>query len=64
MAEPKSLKSVEEAFKYPIPIVRRIEQQLRRDAAASEEKLRSLVGSISCNAPSLPSFDLKTATLS
>lgn len=43
--DPKTLKTWEEAFKYPIPAVRRMEQQLRTDVAANKEKLRRLVGS-------------------
>lgn len=42
--EPKTLKSWEEAFQYPIPVVRRMEQQLRSDLIANGEKLRTLVG--------------------
>lgn len=42
--EPQSLKSWQEAFQYPIPTVRRVEQELRRDIASSQEKLRALVG--------------------
>lgn len=34
----------EDAFKYPIPTVRRLEQELRRDAESNRDKLRSLVG--------------------
>lgn len=40
----RSLSSWEEAFQYPIPTVRRVEQELRRDIASNREKLRSLVG--------------------
>ncbi len=40
----KSLKSWEDAFQHPIPAVRRMEQQLRREHAANAEKLRQLVG--------------------
>ncbi|PGH17254.1 hypothetical protein AJ80_04896 [Polytolypa hystricis UAMH7299] len=40
----QTLKSWEEAFQYPIPTVRRVEQELRRDIASNREKLRSLVG--------------------
>jgi conserved oligomeric Golgi complex subunit 1 len=43
--DPKSFKSWEDAFKYPIPAVRRMEQQLRSDIAGNREKLRTLVGS-------------------
>ncbi|KAI9673099.1 MAG: hypothetical protein M1829_004413 [Trizodia sp. TS-e1964] len=42
--DPKSLSSWEDAFKYPIPVVRRMEQQLRIDITQNREKLRSLVG--------------------
>ncbi|KAI9882546.1 MAG: hypothetical protein M1823_005706 [Watsoniomyces obsoletus] len=40
----KSLKTWEDAFQYPIPAVRRMEQQLRREHAGNAEKLRQLVG--------------------
>ncbi|EED19307.1 conserved hypothetical protein [Talaromyces stipitatus ATCC 10500] len=40
----KNLKSWKEAFQYPIPTVRKVEQELRRDIASNREKLRSLVG--------------------
>ncbi|EFQ97251.1 hypothetical protein MGYG_08887 [Nannizzia gypsea CBS 118893] len=39
-----TLNSWEDAFKYPIPTVRRMEQELRRDAEGNRDKLRSLVG--------------------
>ena len=42
--DPQSLKSWEDAFQYPIPTVRRVEQELRRDIASNKEKLRALVG--------------------
>lgn len=42
--DPQSLSSWEDAFQYPIPTVRRVEQELRRDIASNKEKLRALVG--------------------
>ncbi|KAJ6177950.1 hypothetical protein N7519_008411 [Penicillium mononematosum] len=42
--DPSSLKSWQDAFQYPIPTVRRVEQELRRDIASNKEKLRALVG--------------------
>ncbi|KAI9740213.1 MAG: hypothetical protein M1834_004791 [Cirrosporium novae-zelandiae] len=42
--DPKTFKSCEEAFQYPIPAVRRMEHQLRGDISANKEKLRTLVG--------------------
>ncbi|KAL3448528.1 hypothetical protein BJX65DRAFT_274929 [Aspergillus insuetus] len=42
--DPQSLKSWQDAFQYPIPSVRRVEQELRRDIASNKEKLRALVG--------------------
>ncbi|OAX79101.1 hypothetical protein ACJ72_06583 [Emergomyces africanus] len=39
-----SLQSWQEAFQHPIPTVRRVEQELRRDIASNKDKLRSLVG--------------------
>ncbi|KAL4954973.1 hypothetical protein BDW69DRAFT_183039 [Aspergillus filifer] len=40
----QSLKAWHDAFQYPIPTVRRVEQELRRDIASNKEKLRALVG--------------------
>lgn len=40
----RNIKSWKEAFQYPIPTVRKVEQELRRDIATNREKLRSLVG--------------------
>ncbi|CRG86250.1 Conserved oligomeric Golgi complex subunit 1 [Talaromyces islandicus] len=42
--DPQNLKSWQEAFQYPIPTVRKVEQELRRDIASNREKLRSMVG--------------------
>ncbi|KAL4918070.1 hypothetical protein BDW62DRAFT_182283 [Aspergillus aurantiobrunneus] len=42
--DPQSLKAWQDAFQYPIPTVRRVEQELRRDIASNKEKLRALVG--------------------
>jgi hypothetical protein len=42
--DPKTFGSWEDAFKYPIPAVRRMEVQLRNDINANREKLRTLVG--------------------
>ena len=41
--DPKTFKSWEDAFRYPIPMVRRMEQQLRKDIATNREKLRTIV---------------------
>lgn len=41
---PRDFKSWEDAFQYPIPVVRRLEQQLRGNISENREKLRSLVG--------------------
>lgn len=43
-AELRDLKTWQDAFQYPIPTVRRVEQDLRRDIANNKEKLRALVG--------------------
>ncbi|KAH6642579.1 hypothetical protein C7974DRAFT_302163 [Boeremia exigua] len=40
----RTLQSWEDAFQYPIPTVRKLEQQLRTTADDNREKLRSLVG--------------------
>lgn len=42
--DPRSFQSWEDAFQYPIPTVRKLEQQLRGTADDNREKLRSLVG--------------------
>ncbi|KAE8369078.1 hypothetical protein BDV27DRAFT_20566 [Aspergillus caelatus] len=42
--DPQSLNTWQDAFQYPIPTVRRVEQELRRDIASNKEKLRALVG--------------------
>lgn len=42
--DPRTFKSWEDAFQYPIPVVRKVEQQLRSNAGENREKLRSLVG--------------------
>ena len=45
--DPKTFKSWEEAFQFPLPAVRGMERQLRRDIESNREKLRSLVGYVS-----------------
>ncbi|KAJ4990634.1 sphingolipid c9-methyltransferase [Stagonosporopsis vannaccii] len=42
--DPRTFRSWEDAFQYPIPTVRKLEQQLRITADDNREKLRSLVG--------------------
>ena len=42
--DPKTFGSWEEAFQYPIPAVRGMEKQLRRDIDSNREKLRTVVG--------------------
>ena len=42
--DPRDFKSWEDAFQYPIPVVRKLEQQLRGNISENREKLRSLVG--------------------
>ncbi|KAL4927464.1 uncharacterized protein BDV17DRAFT_266302 [Aspergillus undulatus] len=42
--DPQSLKAWQDVFQYPIPTVRRVEQELRRDIASNKERLRALVG--------------------
>ncbi|KAF2660219.1 hypothetical protein K491DRAFT_688555 [Lophiostoma macrostomum CBS 122681] len=42
--DPRTFKTWEDAFQYPIPVVRKLEQQLRSNASENREKLRSLVG--------------------
>ena len=42
--DPRTFKSWEEAFHFPIPIIRKFEGQLRGNGNDNKEKLRSLVG--------------------
>nr|POE53428.1 hypothetical protein CFP56_28650 [Quercus suber] len=42
--EPRAFTSWEDAFQHPIPIVRKLEQQLRNSIDENRQKLRSLVG--------------------
>ena len=42
--DPRTFKTWEDAFQHPIPVVRKLEQQLRASADENREKLRSLVG--------------------
>ena len=42
--DPKTFKSWEDAFHFPVPAVRRLEQQLRNDISSNRERLRTLVG--------------------
>ncbi|KAF2826302.1 hypothetical protein CC86DRAFT_467051 [Ophiobolus disseminans] len=42
--DPRTFQSWEDAFQYPIPVVQRLERQLRNNADENREKLRSLVG--------------------
>lgn len=42
--DPKTFSSWEEAFEQPVPAVRGMEKQLRRDIESNKEKLRTLVG--------------------
>lgn len=44
--DPQNLKSWQDAFQYPIPTVRRVDQELRRDIETNKERLRALVGSV------------------
>ncbi|KAF2688563.1 hypothetical protein K458DRAFT_293085 [Lentithecium fluviatile CBS 122367] len=41
---PRTLKTWEDAFQYPIPVARKLEQRLRANADENREKLRALVG--------------------
>ncbi|PNS14441.1 hypothetical protein CAC42_3727 [Sphaceloma murrayae] len=43
--DPKELAAWEDAFEYPVPVVRKLEQQLRVQIHDNREKVRSLVGS-------------------
>jgi hypothetical protein len=50
--DPRTFQSWEDAFQYPIPVVRKLEQQLRSNADDNREKLRSLVGCVQGFRPS------------
>ncbi|KAL1306366.1 hypothetical protein AAFC00_005078 [Neodothiora populina] len=41
---PRDFQSWEDAFQYPVPVVRRLEQQLRGSINENRDKLRTLVG--------------------
>ena len=43
-SNPRDFKSWEDAFQYPVPVVRRLEQQLRGSINENREQLRRLVG--------------------
>ncbi|KAG8625595.1 hypothetical protein KVT40_005996 [Elsinoe batatas] len=43
--DPKEFGNWQDAFDYPIPVVRKLEQQLRTNISDNREKVRSLVGS-------------------
>ncbi|KKY28560.1 hypothetical protein UCRPC4_g00549 [Phaeomoniella chlamydospora] len=45
ISDPRSFKSWEDAFQYPLATTRQIERQLRANASGNKERLRSLVGS-------------------
>lgn len=42
--DPKTFQSWEDAFAYPLPVVRKLESQLRTNIASNAQKLRSHVG--------------------
>ncbi|EME85289.1 uncharacterized protein MYCFIDRAFT_150388 [Pseudocercospora fijiensis CIRAD86] len=42
--DPRALGNWEDAFQYPLPVVRNLEQQLRQNIEENRQKLRSLVG--------------------
>ena len=42
--DPKTFEAWGNAFQYPVPVVRRMEQQLRTDISSNKERLRTLVG--------------------
>jgi len=42
--DPRTFRKWEDAFAYPVPAIRRMEQQLRSDISTNRERLRSLVG--------------------
>lgn len=42
--DPRTFDTWEDAFQYPVPVVRKLEQQLRKNIDENKQKLRSLVG--------------------
>ncbi|TKA24136.1 hypothetical protein B0A50_06876 [Salinomyces thailandicus] len=42
--DPRNFQTWEDAFQYPLPVVRKLEQQLRKNIDDNRQKLRSLVG--------------------
>ena len=48
LPDPRDFKDWEDAFQYPLPAVRTLEQQLRSNAVENREKLRTLVGYVPC----------------
>ncbi|KAF2811733.1 uncharacterized protein BDZ99DRAFT_440653 [Mytilinidion resinicola] len=42
--DPRSFKTWEDAFQFPVPVIRKLELQLRANANENREKLRTLVG--------------------
>jgi len=50
--DPRTLETVDDAFKYPVVSVRGMEKKLRRDMDENHEKLRNLVGYASLHEPS------------
>ncbi|KAK3068358.1 mannose-ethanolamine phosphotransferase gpi13 [Teratosphaeriaceae sp. CCFEE 6253] len=42
--DPRTFDTWEDAFQYPLPVVRKLEQQLRRQLEDNRQKLRALVG--------------------
>lgn len=42
--DPKTFRSWEEAFQYPVATVRAMDRQLRSDIDSNRERLRTLVG--------------------
>lgn len=44
LPDPRTLNSWEDAFQHPLPVVRKLEQQLRKNIDDNRQKLRSLVG--------------------
>jgi hypothetical protein len=47
--DPRSFKTWEDAFQFPVPVIRKLEQQLRANANENREQLRTLVGYVNSN---------------
>ncbi len=64
--DPRTFKTWDDAFQYPIPVVRKLSHQLRNNVSENREKLRSLVGFVippKPNASRSLEFELRGSTV-